>query len=80
MPRFFDVTSGAVLLDGIDVRDYDLKDLRDKIAFISQKALLFKGTIRSNLAYGKEDATEEEMLEALQLAMAKDFVMKHPEA
>lgn len=79
LPRFFDVTSGAVLLDGIDVRDYDLKDLRDKIAFISQKALLFKGTIRSNLAYGKEDATEEEMLEALQLAMAKDFVMKHPE-
>lgn len=56
-----------------------MKDLRDKIAFISQKALLFKGTIRSNLAYGKEDATEEEMLEALQLAMAKDFVMKHPE-
>ena len=75
MPRFFDVTSGEVLIDGINVKNYDLNQLRDKIAFIAQKSLLFKGTVRSNLLYGKEDATEEEMLEALKLSMSYDFVM-----
>lgn len=67
------------MVDGIDVKKYELKALRDKIGFIAQKALLFKGTIRSNLAYGKEDATEEEMKEALRLAMADDFILKHPD-
>ena len=75
MPRFFDVTSGEVLIDGINVKNYDLNQLRDKIAFIAQKSLLFKGTVRSNLLYGKEDATEEEMIEALKLSMSYDFVM-----
>lgn len=79
LPRFFDATEGRILVDGVDVKDYDMALLREKIAFIAQKALLFKGTIRSNLAYGKEDATEEEMKEALRLAMAEDFVLKHPE-
>ncbi len=79
LPRFFDATSGQVLVDGVDVRDYDLKLLREKIGFIAQKALLFKGTVRSNLAYGKENATEAEMIGALQLAMADDFILKHSE-
>ncbi len=77
--RFFDATSGEVLVDGINVKDYDMGVLRDKIAFINQKALLFKGTIASNLRYGKKDATEEEMTEALKLALADDFVFKNSE-
>lgn len=62
----------------MNTKHYDLEVLRKKIAFIAQKALLFKGTIRSNLKYGKEDATEEEMFEALKMAMAYDFVMSSP--
>ncbi|MDE5565445.1 MAG: ABC transporter ATP-binding protein/permease [Anaeroplasmataceae bacterium] len=76
LPRFFDCTKGEVKVDGVNVKDYDLNVLRSKIAFISQKALLFKGTIRSNLAYGKNDATEEEMYEALKMSLSYDFVMK----
>lgn len=79
LPRFFDATEGVVKVDGRDVKTYDLEILRDKIAFIAQKALLFKGTIRSNLLYGKEDATEEEMWNALKLAMAYDFVSSYPD-
>lgn len=75
--RFFDATSGEVLVDGINVKDYSIGVLRDKIAFINQKALLFKGTIASNLRYGKKDATEEEMTEALKLALADDFVFNN---
>lgn len=79
LPRFFDVTEGRVLVDGVDVKEYDMAVLREKISFIAQKALLFKGTIRSNLVYGKEDATEEEMKEALRLSMAADFIFQHPD-
>ncbi|MDE6408085.1 MAG: ABC transporter ATP-binding protein/permease [Anaeroplasmataceae bacterium] len=79
LPRFFDVTEGKVLVDGINVKDYDMAILREKIAFIAQKALLFKGTVRSNLAYGKENATEAEMKEALKLSMAEDFILNHPD-
>ncbi len=75
--RFFDATSGEVIVDGVNVKDYDMGVLRDKIGFINQKALLFKGTIASNLRYGKKDATEEEMNEALKLALADDFVFKN---
>lgn len=78
LPRFFDATEGEVYVDGVNTKHYDLEVLREKIAFIAQKALLFKGTIRSNLKYGKEDATEEEMFEALKMAMAYDFVMSSP--
>lgn len=78
IPRFFDCTSGEIKIDDVSVSNYDLKVLREKIAFISQKALLFKGTIRSNLQYGKNDATEEEMLEALRLSLSYDFVMQDP--
>ncbi len=79
LPRFFDVTEGKVLVDGINVKDYDMVVLRDKIAFIAQKALLFKGTVRTNLMYGKENATEAEMKEALRLSMAEDFILNHPD-
>lgn len=79
LPRFYDSTSGQIFVDGVNIKDYDLKELRDKIGFIAQKALLFKGTIRSNLLYGKKDATDEEMIEALKLAEAWDFVSKKQE-
>ncbi len=78
LPRFFDPTSGDVQIDDVKIQDYDLKVLRSKIAFISQKALLFKGSIRSNLAYGKNDATEEEMIEALKASLSYEFVMQDP--
>ena len=77
LPRFFDATAGEILVDGVEVKDYDLKTLRDKIGFIAQKSLLFKGTVRSNLKYGKNDATEEEMLEALKQSLSYDFIMEN---
>ena len=58
IPRFYDVTEGQVMVDGMDVREYKITDLRDKIGIVPQKAVLFAGTVRSNLAWGKEDATE----------------------
>ncbi len=77
LPRFFDAIAGEILIDGVEVKNYDLKTLRDKIGFIAQKSLLFKGTIRSNLKYGKSDATEEEMLEALKQSLSYDFIMEN---
>ena len=74
IPRFFDVTRGNIMIDGIDVRDYQLAALRQKIGYIPQKALLFSGTIEENLRYGKPDATETEMLEALDIAQATEFI------
>ncbi|MDA3973331.1 multidrug efflux ABC transporter subunit EfrA [Enterococcus thailandicus] len=79
IPRFYDVSEGEVLIDGIDVRDYRLSTLRDKIGFIPQKALLFTGTIAENLRYGKEDATDEEMKEAADIAQATDFISRKPD-
>lgn len=76
IPRFYDVSDGEILIDGVDVRDYRLSKLRDKIGFIPQKALLFTGTIADNLRYGKEDATQEEMERAAEIAQAKDFISK----
>lgn len=76
IPRFYDVTAGAVKIDGKDVRDYNLTELRDKIGVVMQKAVLFKGTIRDNLLWGNENATEEELWEALSIAQAKEFVEK----
>ena len=77
IPRFYDVSVGRVLVDGIDVKEYSLKDLRDKIAIVPQRAVLFQGTIRDNLRFGKEDTTEEEMNEALVMAQAMEFVEKY---
>lgn len=76
IPRFYDVTEGQVMVDGMDVREYKITDLRDKIGIVPQKAVLFAGTIRSNLAWGKEDATEEEMQQALSVAQAAEVVDK----
>lgn len=74
IPRFYDATKGRVLVDGTDVKDYPLDELRQKIGMVMQKAVLFKGTIRENLLWGNEDATEEEMWHALEIAQAKEFV------
>lgn len=74
IPRFYDVSRGSITIDGVDVRDYKLSALRHKIGFIPQKALLFSGTIESNLRYGKPDATEAEMREALDIAQATEFI------
>ena len=74
IPRFYDVTLGKILVDGVDVRDYNLKALRQKIGFIPQKALLFTGTIAENLRYGKEDASVEELEQAADISQAKDFI------
>lgn len=76
IPRFYDVTHGEILIDGVDVRKYKLSKLRQKIGFIPQKALLFTGTIAENLRYGKEDATQEEMERAADIAQAADFISK----
>ena len=74
IPCFYDVTLGKILVDGVDVRDYQLKALRQKIGFIPQKALLFTGTIEENLKYGKSDATSEELQAAADIAQAKEFI------
>ena len=74
IPRFYDVTLGKILVDGVDVRDFNVKALRHKIGFIPQKALLFTGTIAENLRYGKEDASLEELDKAADVAQAKEFI------
>ena len=79
IPRLFDATEGHVLVDGVDVRLIDPDTLWGKIGFVPQKVYLFSGTVASNLRYGKPDATEAEMWEALEIAQAKDFVEAMPE-
>lgn len=74
IPRFYDVTGGCVLVDGIDVRDYDTKALRSKIGVVSQKKALFAGTVRDNIRFGKQDATDEEIWQALETAQAKQMI------
>ncbi len=74
LPRFYENTEGNILLEGKNIKDYDLHKLREKVGIVMQKAVLFKGTIRSNLLWGKEDATEKEMWEALSIAQAKEIV------
>ena len=74
IPRFYDVTGGCVLVDGVDVRDYDTKALRSKIGVVSQKKSLFAGTVRDNIRFGKQDATDEEIWQALETAQAKQMI------
>jgi ATP-binding cassette subfamily B protein len=74
IPRLFDVTAGAVLVDGVDVRELDFDVLWDRIGLVPQKAFLFSGTIASNLRYGRPDATDEELWRCLEIAQARDFV------
>lgn len=74
IPRFYDATAGRVLVDGKDVKTYQPEKLRDKVGIVPQKAVLFSGSIRENIRWGKEDATDEEIWKALSAAQAKDFV------
>ena len=74
IPRFYDVRQGEVLIDGRDVREYSLQELRYKVGVVPQKAVLFKGTLRENMQWGKKDATDEEIYRALDMAQAREFV------
>jgi subfamily B ATP-binding cassette protein MsbA len=78
IPRFYDPSAGAVLVDGVDVRDYRLQALRDQIGYVLQETVLFRGTVRDNIAYGRADATEEEIVEAAKLANADEFIARMP--
>lgn len=78
MARLYDATKGSVLVGGVNVKDYDLKTLRDKVAVVLQKNTLFTGTIRSNLLWGKEDATDEELDKACELAQCNEFLSRFP--
>jgi len=79
IPRLYDVTEGSVRVGGVDVRNYDIKVLRDSVAMVLQKNLLFAGSIKENLRWGNPDATDEEIIEACKLAQADDFVQSFPE-
>lgn len=79
IPRFYDVTDGEILIDGINVKKYPLGQLRKKIGIVPQRAILFKGTIRSNMKWGKSDAGDDEIWQALETAQAADFVRKLPD-
>ena len=79
IPRFYDVTGGQVLLDGVDVRNYPLEELRGRIGMVLQTNILFSGTIRENLLWGNPEATEEEMIQAAKDAQAYDFIMSFPD-
>lgn len=79
IPRLYDVTEGKITVGGIDVRNYDIKTLRDNVAMVLQKNELFSGTIKDNLRWGNENATEEEIIEACKLAQADEFVESFPE-
>lgn len=74
LPRFYDVTGGEITLDGTDIRKYTLQDLREHIGFVPQKGILFSGTIASNLRFGAEDASDEQIQEAAEIAQATEFI------
>ena len=78
VPRFYEATKGSVLVDGVDVRDYKLESLNEKIGYVSQKAVLFRGTIKSNILYGSNDKniSDEKINEALEVSQASEFVQK----
>lgn len=79
VPRFFDVTKGKVLVDGVNIKNVSQKTLRDKIGYVPQKGFLFSGTIATNLRYAKEDASDEELKEASEIAQAMEFISNKPE-
>ncbi|MBQ0010663.1 MAG: ABC transporter ATP-binding protein, partial [Ruminococcus sp.] len=79
IPRLYDVSSGSVKVGGVDVRDYDMKALRDSVAMVLQKNLLFAGTIKENLRWGNPNATDEELIEACKLAQADEFIRAFPD-
>jgi ATP-binding cassette subfamily B protein len=75
IPRFYDVSKGAILLDGVDIRDLSQEDLRRKIGIVSQDTMLFTGSVSDNIRFGKEDATDEEVVHAAEIAQAKEFIV-----
>ena len=79
IPRLYDVTAGRVAVGGCDVRDYDIKTLRDSVAMVLQKNVLFSGTIKDNLRWGNENATDEEMIAACKAACADEFIVTFPD-
>lgn len=79
IPRFFDVTEGAILIDGVDIRRVKQEDLHEKIGYIPQKAVLFSGTVKDNILYGAPNATDEDMVHAAKTAQADEFIHKLPE-
>lgn len=79
LPRFYDVTEGKILIDGVDIRRVSLKSLRDQIGVVTQQTLLFNDTVRSNIAYGRPDVPEEELIRTAKMANAHDFIMKLPQ-
>lgn len=79
IPRFYDTTSGEILIDGVDIKSYPQEVLRKKVGLVPQKAILFSGSVKENLCFGKEDATDEEVYHALDIAQATDFVSRMPE-
>ncbi|MDF1508120.1 ABC transporter ATP-binding protein [Robertmurraya sp. DFI.2.37] len=79
LPRFYDVTEGRILLDGIDIREFEVRSLRDKIGMVLQDNILFSESVKSNILIGKPDATDEEVIEAAKAANAHDFIMNLPE-
>ncbi|MBO9130957.1 ABC transporter ATP-binding protein [Bacillus sp. 165] len=78
IPRFYDVTAGKIMMDGMDIRNYDVKSLRNHIGIVLQDNILFSDTIKANILYGKPEATEEEVIEAAKAAYAHDFIMELP--
>jgi ATP-binding cassette subfamily B protein len=79
IPRFYDVTEGSILIDGIDIREITQHDLREHIGYVPQKGLLFSGTIESNLKYGKKNATKEDLEKSAKIAQALDFILDKPD-
>ena len=79
IPRFYDVTEGEILVNGVNIKDVSQHDLRDKIGYVPQKGVLFSGTIESNLKYGKDDASKEEVVKAAEIAQATEFIESKPE-
>jgi ATP-binding cassette, subfamily B, multidrug efflux pump len=79
IPRLYDVVSGRVIVGGVDVRDYDIESIRNQVAMVLQKNVLFSGTIRDNLRWGNENATDEEMVGACKLAQADGFIREFPD-
>lgn len=79
IPRLYDVTKGEVLVGGKDVRKYDLETLRNEVAMVLQKNVLFSGTIKENLRWGNKEASDEEIVEACKLAQADEFIQRFPD-
>lgn len=78
IPRFYDATRGAIRIDGVDIRDVTLSSLRDQMAIVTQEPILFNDSVRNNIAYGKQDATDEEIIKAAEAAYAYDFIQNFP--